>query len=73
MEFVILNLLMNKNHGFYDIAFFVKKIFFYKVFVGITSVKPSWDFTCPLGMPKGLKGLLHMLNAIAFPTKEEVV
>jgi len=41
MEFVILNLLMNKNHGFYDIAFFVKKIFFYKVFVGITSVKPS--------------------------------
>jgi hypothetical protein len=25
MEFVILNLLMDKNHGFYDIAFWVKK------------------------------------------------
>jgi hypothetical protein len=63
---------MNKNHDFYDIAFFVKKKFD-KVFVGITYVKPSQDFTCPLGMLRGLKCLLHTLNAIVFPTKEELV
>jgi hypothetical protein len=71
-EFVILNLLMNKNHGFYDIAFLVKK-YFDKVFVGITSISPSRDFTRPIGMPRGLKGLLHMLNAIVFPMKEELM
>ncbi|GKA82873.1 reverse transcriptase domain-containing protein [Tanacetum coccineum] len=27
------------------------------------------DFTGPLGPPSGLKGLLHMLNAIVIPTK----
>jgi hypothetical protein len=32
--------------------------------VGIIVGKPSRDFTCPLGMPRGLKDLLHMLNAI---------
>jgi hypothetical protein len=32
----------------------------------------SRDFTRPLGMPRGLKGLLYVLNAIVFPTKEEV-
>jgi hypothetical protein len=37
------------------------------MFVGIISVKPSRDFTCPLGMPRGLKGLLHMLNGIISP------
>jgi hypothetical protein len=58
MEFMILNLLMNKNHGFYDIAFLCNFFFFYKVFVGITSVKPSRDFTHPLGMPRSLQGLL---------------
>ncbi|GJR68479.1 hypothetical protein Tco_0014544 [Tanacetum coccineum] len=31
--------------------------------------KPSRDFTCPLGPPSGLKGLLHMLNATVIPTK----
>jgi hypothetical protein len=36
------------------------------MFVGIILVKPSRDFICPLRMPKGLKGLLHMLNAIVF-------
>jgi hypothetical protein len=35
--------------------------------VGIIVVKSSRDFTRPLGMPKGLKGLLHMLNAIVSP------
>jgi hypothetical protein len=31
--------------------------------------KPSQDFTRPLGMPRGLKGLLYMLNAIVSLTK----
>jgi len=26
----------------------------------------------PLGSPRGLKGLLHMLNAIISPTKEDL-
>jgi hypothetical protein len=43
------------------------------MFVGIISRKPSRDFTRPLGSSKGLKGLLHTLNTIVFPTKEEVV
>ena len=33
-----------------------------KMFVGVIANKPSRDFTRPLGMPKGLKGLLHTLN-----------
>jgi hypothetical protein len=40
------------------------------MFVGIITSKPSQDFTCPLGSPRGLKGLLHTLNAIVHPTKE---
>jgi hypothetical protein len=43
------------------------------MFVGIISVKPSRDFTRPLGSPRGLKGLLHSLNAIVHPTKEEFI
>jgi len=73
---MILNLLMNKNYGFYDMAFLVKKKKkknCNKVFVGITSVKPSRDSTRPLGMPRGLKGLSHTLNAIIFSTIEELV
>jgi hypothetical protein len=42
------------------------------MFVGIIPGKPSRDFTCPLGHPRGLKSLLHTLNAIVFPTTEEV-
>jgi hypothetical protein len=34
------------------------------MFLGIIAGKPSRGFTCPLGMPRGLKDLLHMLNAI---------
>jgi hypothetical protein len=71
MKFIILSLLMNKSHDFYDISFLV--INCGKMFVGVIFVKPSRDFTCPLGIPRGLKGLLHTLNAIVFPTKEEVV
>jgi hypothetical protein len=42
------------------------------MFMGIISGKPSQDFTCPLGMPRGLKGLLHILNAIVSPTKADL-
>jgi hypothetical protein len=42
------------------------------MFVGIIPVKPSRDFTHPLGMPRDLKGLLHMLDAIVSPTKEDL-
>jgi hypothetical protein len=40
--------------------------------VGIIAGKPSQDFTHPLGMLRGLKGLLHMLNAIVSPTKADL-
>jgi len=40
----------------------------FKIFVGIISAIPSQSFTRPLGSPRGLKGLLHMLNAIVSPT-----
>ena len=42
------------------------------MFMGIIAGKPSRDFTRPLGMPKGLKGLLHMLNAIVSPTTADI-
>jgi hypothetical protein len=40
------------------------------MFVGIIPGKPSRDFTRPLGSPRSLKGLLHMINAIVHPMKE---
>jgi hypothetical protein len=42
------------------------------MFAGIIPGKPSRDFTCPLESPRGLKELLHMLNAIVSPTKEDL-
>jgi hypothetical protein len=42
------------------------------MFVGIIPGKPSRDFTRPLGSHRGLKGLLHMLNAIISPMKEDL-
>jgi hypothetical protein len=39
------------------------------MFVAIIHGKSSRDFTRPLGSPRGLKGLLHTLNAIVHPTK----
>jgi hypothetical protein len=42
------------------------------MFVGSITVKSSRDFTHPLGMPKGLKGLLRVLNAIMFLTKQDL-
>jgi hypothetical protein len=38
------------------------------MFVGVIAGKPSRDFTRRLEMPRGLKGLLHTLNAIVSPT-----
>jgi hypothetical protein len=43
-----------------------------KMFVGIIAGKPSRDFTGLLGMPRGLKGLLHMLNVIVSPTTTDL-
>jgi hypothetical protein len=43
------------------------------MFVGIIPGKLSRDFTRPLGSPRGLKGLLHTLNAIVSPTKENAI
>ena len=40
------------------------------MFMGIIHVKPLRDYTRHLGVPRGLKGLLHSLNAIVHPTKE---
>ena len=40
--------------------------------MGIIAGKPSQDFTRLLSMPRGLKGLFHMLNAIVSPTKADL-
>jgi hypothetical protein len=40
--------------------------------VGVIPEKPTRDFTRPLGMPSGLKGLLHTPNAIVSPTKADL-
>jgi hypothetical protein len=42
------------------------------MFVGVIASKPSRDFTRPLEMPRSLKGMLHMLNAIISPTKVDL-
>ena len=38
------------------------------MFVNVIIGKPSQEFTRLLGTPRGLKGLLHMLNVIVSPT-----
>jgi len=42
------------------------------MFMGIILAKPSRDLTRPLGSPRGLKGLLHTLNAIVSPTTADL-
>jgi hypothetical protein len=69
MEFVLLSLLMNENHDFYY-PVFLRITWYEQMFTGIISGKPSRDFTRPLGSHRGLKGLLHTLNAIVHPMKE---
>jgi hypothetical protein len=43
-----------------------------KMFVSIIVDKPSRDFTRPLGIPRGLKDFLHMLNATISPTTADL-
>jgi hypothetical protein len=40
--------------------------------MGVIPRKPSRDFTRPLRMNRGLKDLLHTLNAIVSPTKADL-
>jgi hypothetical protein len=68
--FVCLSLLMKKNHGLCE-NFFLLTTLCSNV-CGCHSCKPSQDFTRPLGMPRGLKGLLHMLNATVSPMIEDL-
>jgi hypothetical protein len=63
---------MNEDHNFGWYLTLLDSMNFCIMFVGIIHGKPSRDFTHPLGSPRGLKGLLHTLNAIAFPAIEEV-
>jgi hypothetical protein len=68
--FVFLSLLINKNHGLCENSFLLTTLCC-NVY-GCHSCKPSQDFIHPLGMPRGLKGLLHMLNAIVSPTTKDL-
>jgi hypothetical protein len=68
--FVFLSLLIHKNHGLCENPL-LHAALCYNV-CGCHSCKPSRDFTRPLGRPRGLKGLLHMLNAIVYPATEDL-
>ena len=61
--------LMNKNHGLCENSFLLTT--WCSNVCGCRFCKPSRDFTRSLGMPRGLKGLLHMLNATVSPTTED--
>jgi len=71
MVFILLSLLINKKHCFCDTSI-LGKASSCIMFEASISGEPSRDFTCLLGSPRGLKCLLHTLNSIVFPTKEEV-
>ena len=43
------------------------------MFMGIISGNPHETTTRPLGVTQGFKALLHMVNAIVYPAKEDVV
>jgi hypothetical protein len=60
--FDFLSLLMNQNHGLCDNSFLLTTLCCNVC--GCHSCKSSRDFTHSLGMPRGLKGLLHILNVI---------
>ena len=45
---------------------------YYIMFVGIISENPHETKTRPLGVTYRFKVLLHMVNAIIYPTKEDV-
>jgi hypothetical protein len=66
----LLSLLMNKNHGLCENSFLLTTLCCNVC--EYHSCKPSQDFTRSLGMPRGLKCLLHMLNATISPTTEDL-
>jgi hypothetical protein len=66
--FVFLSLVMNKNHGLCENSFLLTTLCCNVC--GCHSCKLSQDFTRPLRMSIGLKGLLHILNTIVSPTIE---
>jgi hypothetical protein len=68
--FILLNLLMNWNPGLCENSFLLTTECFNVC--GIISSKPSRDFTRPVGSPRGLKGLLYMLNAIVSLTTTDL-
>jgi hypothetical protein len=70
--FDMLNLLMMYEPCACVKGFVCQKYSANKLFMGIIAGKPSRDFTHPLGMLRGLKGLLHMLNAIVSLTKVDL-
>jgi hypothetical protein len=70
MVFVFLSLLMNKNYGLCENSFLLTTLCCNVC--GCHFSKPSRDFIRLLGMPRGLKGLLHMLNATVSPTIEDL-
>jgi hypothetical protein len=69
--YILLRLLMNENHNFWWYFILLDNMICI-MFVGIIPDKPLRDFTCPLGSPRGLKGIFDMLNAIVFPVIEEI-
>jgi hypothetical protein len=68
--FVFLSLLINKNNGLCENSFLLTTLCCNVC--GCHFSKPSRDFTRPLWMSRGLKGLLHMLNATVSPTTEDL-
>jgi hypothetical protein len=68
--FVFLSLLMNRNHGLCENSFLLTTL---RCNVCVChSSKPLQDFTHPLGMPRALKSLLHMLNAMVSPMTKDL-
>jgi hypothetical protein len=67
---VFLSLLIHLNHDLCENSFLQAALCCNVC--GCHFCKPSRDFTCPLGRPRGLKGLLHTLNAIVYPATEDL-
>jgi hypothetical protein len=67
--YFILSLLMNKN-GLCENYFLLTTLCCNVC--GCHFGKPSRDFTRPPGMPRGLKGLLHILNATVSLTTDDL-
>ena len=66
--FVWLSLLMNENLDFDDVAFFGNNMVVKCLWVSFLE-NPHETSLVLWGIPRGLKDLLHMLNAIVSPMK----